>query len=161
MYINNAGVTESSGHGSTDTMLAEEAQSLFNINALAPTILTRDLLPILKHTNTLVSEEQGYVRCFYVSTIMSSFALLNMSMAPSYRASKAALNMYVRCLALDNSDVCFTLVHPGWVATDMGGPNAPLRPQESAQALMKVLTKTTLAKSGKVLESYDGSELPW
>ena len=41
--------------------------------------------------------------------------------SPSYRCSKAAVNMLTVCFANQFPDVSFALVHPGWVQTDMGG----------------------------------------
>ena len=49
----------------------------------------------------------------------------------AYRSSKAAVNMVMRCAAIDLAPrgIICVLVNPGWVRTDMGGPKAPLSPQ--------------------------------
>jgi len=79
-----------------------------------------------------------------------------------YRSSKAALNAVVKSLSVDLKDrgIVAVALHPGWVQTDMGGPKAPIRPQESVQGLRKVLEGLKAVDSGKFL-SYDGSEVPW
>jgi NAD(P)-dependent dehydrogenase (short-subunit alcohol dehydrogenase family) len=79
-----------------------------------------------------------------------------------YRSSKAALNMVVKCLAVDLRDRGLTAVvlHPGWVETDMGGKNAPLKPPESIRGMLQVINKLGPKDSGKFF-SYDGAELPW
>jgi NAD(P)-dependent dehydrogenase (short-subunit alcohol dehydrogenase family) len=79
-----------------------------------------------------------------------------------YRTSKAALNMAVKCMAVDLRDrgVIAVVVHPGWVRTDMGGPNADLAPQESIAGLVKVIDRLGPSDSGRFW-NYDGSELPW
>jgi NAD(P)-dependent dehydrogenase (short-subunit alcohol dehydrogenase family) len=80
----------------------------------------------------------------------------------AYRSSKAALNMAMSCLALDLRDrgiTCVTL-SPGWVRTDMGGSEAPLSPEQSAQGLMKVLGSVKPSDSGKFF-SYDGEPIGW
>jgi tricorn protease len=49
---------------------------------------------------------------------------------------------------------------PGWVSTDMGGPAAPLSPQESVAGLISVIERLEAANSGKFW-SYSGEELTW
>jgi NAD(P)-dependent dehydrogenase (short-subunit alcohol dehydrogenase family) len=80
----------------------------------------------------------------------------------AYRASKAALNMIVRNLAIDlrHRGIISVSLHPGWVRTRMGGPSAPLAVDESAAALRKIINGLTLNESGKFL-SYEGREIPW
>ena len=80
----------------------------------------------------------------------------------AYRASKAALNMVMKTLALDLAGQGITAValSPGWVRTDMGGPNAPLAPAEAIAGMRAVLDKVSLNDSGKFFH-FDGRELPW
>ena len=49
---------------------------------------------------------------------------------------------------------------PGWVRTDMGGPDAELAPAESIRGMIHVLDRLGTWDSGKYL-SYNGAELPW
>ena len=49
---------------------------------------------------------------------------------------------------------------PGWVQTDMGGPNAALTPEQSIAGMRKVLEGNPMDLTGKFL-SYDGSAWPW
>jgi NAD(P)-dependent dehydrogenase (short-subunit alcohol dehydrogenase family) len=79
-----------------------------------------------------------------------------------YRSAKAALNAAWKSLAIDWRDagmIC-TVLHPGWVATDMGGPGADLQPPESVAGMRQVIAGLTAAQSGHFL-NYDGSEIPW
>lgn len=79
-----------------------------------------------------------------------------------YRASKAALNNAWHNIALQlkaQGIACF-LVHPGWVQTDMGGAQAPLKPEQSIASLRAHIDQWTLDDSGRYL-SWDGKELPW
>ena len=80
----------------------------------------------------------------------------------SYRASKAALHAVMRSLSIDLRDegVIAIAMHPGWVRTDMGGPDAALAVTESAAGMMRVINGLRPADSGRFL-GYDGAELPW
>jgi hypothetical protein len=51
---------------------------------------------------------------------------------------------------------------PGWVKTEMGGPNAPLAPAESARAITRTITKLTMDKSSLFLDRTGGEvEYGW
>ncbi len=80
----------------------------------------------------------------------------------AYRSSKAAVNMVMRSAAIDLASrrVTCVVVNPGWVKTDMGGPNATLTPQESVTAMRRLIATLGPDHSGKFYH-YDGSEYPW
>lgn len=79
-----------------------------------------------------------------------------------YRSSKTALNMALSILAkeLAPRGISVVLLDPGWVKTDMGGPHAPLSPQESIAGMRKVLAGNPMDISGKFL-GHDGALRPW
>lgn len=80
----------------------------------------------------------------------------------AYRSSKAALNMIMRCVALDLKDrgVIALTVNPGWVRTDMGGPNARISAEHSVTCLRKIFDEVGPNDSGKFL-NWNGREFPW
>ena len=80
----------------------------------------------------------------------------------AYGAAKAGLNRMMRSVAVDLRDrgIIVGLVHPGWVQTDMGGPNAEITPQESAEGIRKVTQAWTLDRSGDFLK-WNGETHPW
>ena len=79
-----------------------------------------------------------------------------------YSSSKAALNMVARAFSvlLKDKGIVVLALHPGWVRTDMGGPGAPVSPEDSAQGLRRVLAGAKPEDSGKFF-NYDGSGIAW
>ncbi|MGC2340377.1 MAG: SDR family oxidoreductase, partial [Methyloceanibacter sp.] len=79
-----------------------------------------------------------------------------------YRSSKAAVNMVMRSLAIDLAPrgITCVVVNPGWVRTDMGGPNASLEPSESISALRRLIATFGPEQSGKFF-NHTGREYPW
>ncbi|XP_078524982.1 uncharacterized protein LOC144798086 [Lissotriton helveticus] len=80
----------------------------------------------------------------------------------SYRCSKAALNMLTKCQSLGYKPdgILCTAIHPGWVQTDLGGPGAPLTPQESVKGILNVLYHLTEKDNGCLLD-WEGKSIPW
>jgi NAD(P)-dependent dehydrogenase (short-subunit alcohol dehydrogenase family) len=79
-----------------------------------------------------------------------------------YRSTKAAMNMVMRSLAVDLAPrgiVC-VVVNPGWVRTDMGGPNATQEPSESIGKLRRLIASLGPEQSGKFF-NHTGREFPW
>lgn len=80
----------------------------------------------------------------------------------AYASSKAAVNKVMQTLASEwqTTGICVALMHPGWVKTDMGGAEADITPQASAQGIRQVIEKITLADSGKFFK-WNGDIHPW
>ena len=79
-----------------------------------------------------------------------------------YSASKAALHRLMLSIALGTKDrgIIAISVHPGWVQTDMGGPNAELTPQESAQGIAALTERLTPDMSGGFYK-WNGDPHAW
>ena len=79
-----------------------------------------------------------------------------------YRSSKAAVNAVMKALSIDlqSRGIIVTLLHPGWVRTDMGGSRAAISIEESALGLMQVIGNLDAKANGTFL-NYDGSTIPW
>jgi len=77
-----------------------------------------------------------------------------------YRASKAAVNNIMVSISQEFKSKYITVssFHPGWVRTDMGGPNATLSAKESASSLIKSFENLTFEDTGKFF-NYDGNEM--
>jgi NAD(P)-dependent dehydrogenase (short-subunit alcohol dehydrogenase family) len=79
-----------------------------------------------------------------------------------YRASKAALNTLMRSFSARHQDDprTFLLMAPGWVRTDMGGPQARLSIEESIPNLASTI-EAQFGKSGLQYLDYLGRTVPW
>lgn len=63
--------------------------------------------------------------------------------------------MLTRCTAIEllEKDVLCLAVHPGWVQTDMGGPNAPVTVDGSASDLLELLQRSGKEHAGLLLRN--------
>ena len=79
-----------------------------------------------------------------------------------YRSTKSALNMVSRCMAweLQPRGIAVVMLGPGWVRTDLGGPNARLSVDEAIAACVPTINALTLADTGQ-FRGHDGSVVPW
>ncbi|MCY4540655.1 MAG: SDR family oxidoreductase [Chloroflexi bacterium] len=153
LLINNAGIGGDDHARIMGQLTASEVGRVIATNAVSPLIVTQSFRGLLKRglnpRVVMISSGLGSLQ----REVGGSYA---------YRMSKAAMNMAARVLAFDEAmdGVTTATVNPGWVQTDMGGPNAALKPEESASALRALFKRLTPGDSGKFFQ-YDGSELPW
>jgi NAD(P)-dependent dehydrogenase (short-subunit alcohol dehydrogenase family) len=150
LFVANAGVSKAKWvRGRED---AEAWQEVHAVNVVAPTLLAETLLPLV---------EAAGGRMAALSSRMGSIADSS-GFYIGYRASKAALNAAWRALALGwrERPVTLLLLHPGWVRTDMGGPQAPLPVEESVAGLRRVIAGLPRSGSGAFLD-HRGEPVPW
>lgn len=152
ILINNAGIY--SVPGEDDQMSNRAWKAFFQVNSISPYLVAQTLLANIKAGNQK--------KIINISSNMGSISLDNDGLNVPYRASKAALNAITKsCSVLHkNESLIFISLHPGWVRTDMGGPNGMLSSEESVSAMAPFIDRLTLEDSGKYY-SYDGSQLPW
>lgn len=154
--INNAGVYGPSPM-SLGELQAGDWQHVLHTNTIAPLLVTQALLPMLKANANKASKKIAFV-----SSKMGSIADNTSGGSYLYRSSKAALNAAVRSLSYDvaQDGIACVALHPGWVQTDMGGPNALITTETSASGLLAAIEALTLSETGSFI-NYDGTELPW
>lgn len=162
--INNAAIGLSSD---LDSVTRDVMMKTYESNTVSPLFVTKALLPLLRRA---AAEGSGMsiqrAAVVNVSSLLGSVQL-NWGEGASfksyaYRASKSALNMVTRCLAADleaDGILCVAL-HPGWVRTDMGGPMAPLSPEESISSVLSVIAGLKEEHHGGYVD-YTGKNLPW
>lgn len=152
VLINNAGVWGGEHQGLLDMDYAEWLRTL-EINSVAPLRVTAALLPNLKRGKR--------PRVIAISSQMGAFAMKGAGMY-AYRSSKAAVSKVMQTLAeeLAPDGIIAIPVHPGWVQTDMGGPNAQLPAHDSVGGLVRLIENLRPEQSGRFWR-WDGSEHPW
>lgn len=154
LLINNAGVypaADKRGFGHTDYA---EWMDAFIINTMAP----------LKMVEAFVQQIMRS-KLKLIVTITSQMGSIDDNGSGGsylYRSSKAAANMVVKSLAVDLKEKGITSVafNPGWVKTDMGGPNAMISVEQSVSDMRKVIASLTPADTGKFIGN-DGVVIPW
>ncbi|MEM9531095.1 MAG: SDR family oxidoreductase [Pseudomonadota bacterium] len=126
---------------------------VLRINTQAPVQLAESLLPNLKagrHRKVItISSTEGSI----ASAPGGLYA---------YRTSKAAVNMAMALLAKDLAaeNILVASINPGWVKTDMGGPQAVLEVEDSIRSVRRTIDQLTPENTGGFFD-YDGSTLPW
>jgi NAD(P)-dependent dehydrogenase (short-subunit alcohol dehydrogenase family) len=131
----------------------EGALDLLNTNTLGPLRVVQAFLPLLRQGER--------PRVILMSSVLGSMALAG-TFNVAYRASKAGLNKIAQCLAddLEPEGIAVIAMHPGWVRTEMGGPNATLDVADSAAGIINVAEGLTLAGTRRYLD-YRGAEIDW
>jgi NAD(P)-dependent dehydrogenase (short-subunit alcohol dehydrogenase family) len=98
----------------------------------------------------------------FISSRMGSIAEAGASYGMLYRVSKAAVNMVGKLVHSDLSPLGVRVVtlHPGWVRTDMGGPNADVEVSASVNGMRRVISEPLAYPSGGFFD-YRGQSLAW
>ena len=158
LVINNAGIM------GTDTFRLEDKQrqglhdfsrdewrSVFEINVFTPVQLIAMLRERLAPGAKVVT----------ISSSMGSISGNSFGGWYAYRASKAAVNCLMKSVALELGDAVVSIaLHPGWVRTDMGGPNADIDVETSIAGMMRVIDGLNSHDNGAFI-GYDGARLEY
>ncbi|HEX4423506.1 MAG TPA: SDR family oxidoreductase [Kofleriaceae bacterium] len=153
LLINNAGVYGNARQRMADFDYATATRT-FEINALGALRVSQALLP---HLRRGVGKKIAHI-----SSAMGSIGATTSPGDLAYRVSKAALNMVSRSIALELRDdrIISLVVHPGWVRTDMGGPNAPTTAAESARGILTQIDAANFHDSGQFVD-FQGERCGW
>ena len=152
VLINNAGIH--GPRGGAEDVTVSEWMPVMQTNVMSPLLVSRALID-----NIRAGARKQIVN---ISSMMGSIDMCSSSGSLIYRSSKAALNMVMKCYAseLAPEGICVTMFHPGWVRTDMGGPQATLSVAESIGGMRKTIDRLTMDDTG-TFKNYDGKPMPW
>jgi NAD(P)-dependent dehydrogenase (short-subunit alcohol dehydrogenase family) len=159
LLINNAGIgpRHDSDLGALDYELWRR---VLDVNTLAPIKMIEAFIDQIARSDrklvVSISSELGSLSRLDEKGLGRSGAWL------PYRVSKAALNMAHLSIKdpLAARGLTAVLLHPGWVATALGGMSAPTPPAASVNALLDVIDRLTTHDHGRFL-GYDDREIPW
>jgi len=151
VLINNAGVYPHSNPEAVDT---GDWLHAFKVNSMAPFKIATAFMP-----NVAGSQLRKLVT---LSSKMGSLDDNTSGGSYIYRSSKVAANMVMKSLSIDlrQYGISVAVLHPGWVQTEMGGPDALIDAQTSVSGLRQVIADLSLANSGQFI-AYDGQVINW
>jgi len=154
VLVNNAGIFPDPSPGSPAASIFEAEldtiRSAFETNTLAALRLCQQLIPLMEGRGCVVNVSSG----------MGQLSEMN-GCCPAYRLSKTALNAVTRIFAdeLQGTDIRINSVCPGWVRTDMGGPDATLPVEEGARGIVWAATLPADGPTGGFFRH--GERIPW
>nr|XP_033798318.1 C-factor-like isoform X3 [Geotrypetes seraphini] len=166
VLINNAGICKNNTLESVDE---KDLLNAFTTNVVGPMLVTKAFLPLLKKA----AQENPQGKMSWTRAAVINMSTMGASIEKtsetflcwpfvSYRCSKTALNMLTRCQALGymKDGILCTAIYPGWVQTDMGGPEAPLTVDQSVSGMLQVLCNLSEKHNG-IFVDWEGKTIPW
>jgi len=154
VLLNNAGVYPDHAGSRLSDADYEAWLTAFRVNSMSPLKMAQTFAPLVAK-----SSEKKIIN---ITSKMGSIADNGSGGSYIYRSSKTALNSVTKSLAIDlaNQGISVLALHPGWVQTDMGGPNGLINAEQSVSGMRQVIAKLTPKQSGQFI-AYDGQAIPW
>lgn len=136
---------------------------MFQVNSIGPLMVARAIMPNQPRKKRFVLA--------VLSAMVGSIGDNRLGGWYGYRASKAALNQFVRTLSnecrISHPDASIIAMHPGTTDTDLSQPfqrniepGLLYTPERTASRILAVIDGVGKADSGRFL-NWDGSEIPW
>ncbi len=152
LVVNVAGISRQDGLENLGASAFAEIAEQFQVNALAALQFCSVLYKKLGATGKLV----------LITSRMGSIEDNTSGGRYGYRASKAALNMFGKSLAIDlkGAGISVGILHPGFIQTDMTGGRGDRGPAECAEMLFARINALSLENSGQFWHA-NGDRLPW
>lgn len=127
VLINNSGINDEGEDKEGAPVNISALRRTLEVNLIGTIDFTERVIPFIQPGGHIIS----------LGSTWGSHAAAKGSAAPSYSISKAALGMYTERLAsrLQSMGTRVSIIHPGWVKTDMGGSEAQRQPIEAADEI--------------------------
>jgi len=148
VILNNAGIMPEAGDESILNIDLGVLRLAYETNVLGAARVIRAFYPMLARSER--------PRILNVSSGLGSVSTKDDHGYYAYSISKAALNMLTRAVAHEFAPrgITTVVISPGWVRTDMGGEEAQLSPEESAESLAKAIDRIDPELNGQFLDRY-------
>jgi NAD(P)-dependent dehydrogenase (short-subunit alcohol dehydrogenase family) len=153
LLILNAGILSHDGVSRIDPALdLDSVRAQFEVNALAPLRVARQLVPGLK----------SGAKIALMTSRMGSIGDNGSGGSYGYRMSKAAMNAMGMSLARDlkSRGIAVAILHPGYVRTDMTAGAGNVDPADAARMLLARIDGLNLENTGTFWHA-NGERLPW
>lgn len=153
LLLNNAGINIPQAKQAIGSITAETMLHVLRVNTVGPLLVAQAFLPLMKQGKN--------PRIVNFSSGMGSIGL-ELSGQIIYSTSKAALNMVTRRMAQDSAfdGMIVVTLDPGWVKTDMGGPNATFEIADAISRNIRVIEELAPQHDGRYY-NLNGDQLPW
>jgi len=138
---------------SIDNIDIEEWHRTLDTNTIGPLLVAKAF------KDNLVSSGDGNLMILSSQLGASTWPMGGMYI---YSTTKAAVGKAGKILSLDWAEepITVSIMHPGWVQTDMGGPTAEITAEESASGIRNVINGLTKEDSGNFYK-WNGEIHPW
>ena len=141
----------------------DSLRRLFEVNSIGPLMVAQCILPLIPR--------QRRAHFAALSAMVGSIGDNRLGGWYGYRASKAALNQFLRTLSIEckrtHPELCVTAIHPGTTDTALSRPfqgnvkpGKLYTPDQSAARILEVVLAGTPADSGRFV-NWDGSTIPF
>lgn len=152
VFINNAGILGARSNNLNEIDM-DEMQTVYQVNAIAPLKMLECFLPLI--------EKSARKQIVQISSSLASISENHSGGYYAYRASKAAVNMLMKSAAVElvAKEIKVLMLDPGWVKTDMGGPNADIDVETSVLGLRKMID--TYQHETGIFYRYNGVHMRW
>lgn len=137
--------------GAKEAPATEEFDKVMHTNVLGAMQLIPTVAPMV---------EAARGKFIFITSGMGSIGEAEGSRGWVYRVSKAGLNMAVKAATFDYPRAVLAVMNPGWVQTEMGGPNATITVEQSVDGMLRVIDSLTPADSGSFC-NHDGKRFGW
>jgi NAD(P)-dependent dehydrogenase (short-subunit alcohol dehydrogenase family) len=152
ILVNNAGTYPESTEARVVEVKTSVWRETLETNLLGAVRMCREVLPLMQRV--------AYGRIVNISSGLGQLSTMGAG-SPAYRVSKAALNALTATLAeeVKGQGILVNSMSPGWVRTDMGGPDAPRGVEEGADTAVWLALLPSTGPTGKFFR--DRKPIPW
>jgi NAD(P)-dependent dehydrogenase (short-subunit alcohol dehydrogenase family) len=152
ILVNNAGVYPETSEARVVDVKTALWRETFETNLFGAVRMCREVVPLMSRV--------AHGRIVNISSGLGQMSQMGAG-SPAYRVSKAALNAFTATLAdeVRGSGILVNSMSPGWVRTDMGGPEAPRGVAEGAETAVWLALLPSSGPTGKFFR--DRKPIPW